>query len=434
MRELLAAVSVLAGALFPTVSAFAEAAGEVVFVLGRAEIAGQTAKNGQEVEVGARLRTREGSYLYVKTKDKGFLILRPNTEASIRAYSIDERSPANSRIRYELEQGVARVVSGEAAKAARQNFRMNTPVAAIGIRGTDFTVFTDATVSRVSVISGGVVVAPFSASCSPDGSGPCEGHSSLELYAGRANALIQVSSGESAPRLIESGTGAPDAIAPPGRNEPAKPDTGKSDSGKLDTGDPVDLTPTKTLESAARLPDPPVDTPPPPDEARPEIIWGRWQPVLNLPPEVVLAELQQAGYGLTALNGYYAILRDRDSAWRPAQGSIGFALKSGQAVMRQAGIPALTPAAVENGRLQVNFTDSTFATSLDVTSGAERYSLHSTGAVLGNGVLEGAGQFSRQANMNVQGVLGATNEEAAYVFSSGIAPGRTVSGITHWGR
>lgn len=421
----------LAGVLFPAMPAFAEVAGEVVFVLGRAAIAGQTARNGQEVKVGDRLRTQEGSYLYVKTKDKGFLILRPNTEARIRAFSVDERTPANTRIRYELEQGVARVVSGEAAKAARQNFRMNTPVAAIGIRGTDFTVYTDDTVSRVSVLAGGVVVAPFSASCSPEGTGPCEGRSSLELYAGRADALIQVSRGDAAPRLIESGAGAPDTIAPPGKDEPAKAETGKT--GELDTREPIDLGPTKNLESATRAADPggPEN---PQLEPRPDIVWGRWQPVLDLPPEVVLAELQQSGYALTALNGYYAILKDRDAAWRPAQGSIGFVLQSAQAVVRQQGVPTLTPAAVENGRLQVNFGNSTFATNLDVSSGAERYSLHSTGTVLENGVLEGAGQFSRGANMNVRGVLGSTNEEAAYIFSSGVAPGKTVSGITHWRR
>lgn len=416
MRTLFVAISLLAGSLLPAASALAETAGEIVFVLGQARIAGQAAKNGQEVKVGDRLETQEGSYLYVKTKDKGFFILRPNTEARVEAYFVDEQTPANNRIRYELKQGVARVISGEAVKAARQNFRLNTPVAAIGVRGTDFTVFTDTTVSRVSVTSGGVIVAPFSASCAPEGGGPCEGLSSLELYAGRADKLIQVSRGDTAPRLIESGTMAPDKIAPPGKGEP----------GKLDAGAAIDLAPTKNLESAAR----PTD----PGNTRPGIVWGRWQPVLNQPPELVLAELQKAGYGLAALSGPYAILKDRDSGWRPAQGSIGFALQSAQAVVHRDGNPNLTPAAVENGRLQVNFTNSTFATSLDVVTGDQRYNLYSTGAVLGNGTLEGAGQFSGRANMNVNGVLGATNTEAAYVFSAGIAPSQTVSGITHWRR
>jgi hypothetical protein len=121
------------------------------------------------------LSTGGDGFIYIKTVDNGLFILRPATQARIAAYHVDAKNPANTHVKFELLSGVARSKSGDAVKQARQNFRFNTPVAAIGVRGTDFTVFTDNDTSRVAVISGGVVVSGFSGACRPEGAGPCEG-------------------------------------------------------------------------------------------------------------------------------------------------------------------------------------------------------------------------------------------------------------------
>lgn len=395
-----------------------EVAGEVVLVQGPARVGGQAAQAGQPVRVGQVLETHAAAYLYIKTADGGFFILRPGTEARIETWRVDAAQPVNSQIRYELKTGVARVISGAAIKAARQNFRLNTPVAAIGVRGTDFTVFTDDNHSQVSVLSGGVVVSPFAASCSPQGLGPCEGQNSLELFAGQGKRLIRVRRGESVPQLIEAAgqKNAPDKIAPPGKDEP-----------KVDAAAGLDLLPSKQPGLVLT----PVEGGEP---VRAGIVWGRWEPLLGQPAALVPSELQKAGYNLLALRGPYALLRDAAPDWRPAQGNIGFSLGSGEAIVQHDISGRRELASVENGQLHVNFANNSFSTRIDVATDSGRQSFHSSGKVLSNGVLEGAGVFTGQANMNLKGVLGAGNNEAAYLFSGRFDQNRSVHGVTHWQR
>ena len=146
-------------------------AGKVIFVAGAAQVVERKALEGDAVQEGELLQTGADGFLYVKTADNGLFILRPNTKARIVAYQIDNANPENTRVKLELLSGVARSKSGDAVKRARQNFRFNTPVAAIGVRGTDFTVFTDDKTSRVSVLSGGIVMSGFGDACRPDGGG-----------------------------------------------------------------------------------------------------------------------------------------------------------------------------------------------------------------------------------------------------------------------
>jgi hypothetical protein len=125
-----------AALLLITDSAMAAEAGRVVFVTGQAHVGKQAAVKSMAVEEGDELSTSADGYVYVQTVDNGFLILRPNTIARVVTYSIDKRDPSKTQVKLELRQGVARTISGQGVKQARQNFRFNTPVAAIGVRGT----------------------------------------------------------------------------------------------------------------------------------------------------------------------------------------------------------------------------------------------------------------------------------------------------------
>lgn len=215
---LFVAVAVLP--LLPASAAYAGEAGKLVFVTGQVQVAGRAAQQDAAVQEGDELTTGADGYVYVKTIDSGFLILRPNSKARITAYHIDEKNPNNTHVKLELLNGVARSISGQGVKQARQNFRFNTPVAAIGVRGTDFIVFTNQQTSRVEVVSGGVVVSGFAGACGPEGGGPCEGSASRELFAGQAGMLLQVTRGEHAPQLLRSPTLAPDQNTPPRNDEP----------------------------------------------------------------------------------------------------------------------------------------------------------------------------------------------------------------------
>lgn len=423
-------------------------AAHVVFVAGQAQTAGAQLNLGQAVQEGDEIATGADGYIYLKTIDNGFLILRPNSKARIAAYHVDPAQPANTRIKLELLSGVARAISGEGAKQAKQNFRFNTPVAAIGVRGTDFTVYTDQDVSRVTVISGGVVVSGFSNGCSPDGNGPCEGASSRELFARQAGQLVQVQKGQQAPQVLPSNGVAPDVNAPPRGDEPAaKSDgvvTGGTSTGKsisLDQKKDADLdklaSTLKTPPSPPQVVVPvpvPVPTPVVIEPPR-EIIWGRWTPLVNQPAEFDMVKARAEGAELVTSNSYYALLRAKGSSYQsPTSGAISFAMRSGSAVIvDEARANLATPATLENGQLNVNFAKATFTTSFDLVNQAERFKMQAKGDVTSNGGLFGENQFFRPTNMNVQGFLSHENGgSAAYLFDARLDNTRTTQGVTYW--
>ncbi len=250
-------------------------AGRVVFSTGQVRVAARALVADDLVREGDVIATGADGYVYVKTIDSGFLILRPNSKARIAAYHVDNQDPSKTNVKLELLEGVARNISGQAVKQARQNFRFNTPVAAIGVRGTDFTVQTDQLESRVTVISGGVVVSGFGGACTPEGHGPCEGPASRELFAGQVDQLLQIQKGQSAPKLLRGSAQTPDVSAPPRSDEPVSKSPVASPAPlatSLSTGlaplaaNDVSLDPEKGkgIAQATTSPPPPVAIAPPP--------------------------------------------------------------------------------------------------------------------------------------------------------------------------
>lgn len=404
-------------------SAMAAEAGRVVFAVGDARIEQRAAEIGHTVQEGDKLTTGTGGYIYLKTVDNGFFILRPGSSARIVNYHIDPAQADNTRIKIELQNGVARHISGEAVKSARQNFRFNTPVSAIGVRGTDFTVFTNQEVSRIAVTSGGVVVSGFTAGCRPEGAGPCEGGLSRELFASQAGQVLQVGREQGAPQILRGASASPDQSAPPRNDEPV------AKHGNMT--DPT-LAPLKNASLNELVASPVAPVAP---EA-PQVLWGRWQAVLNQPASIDLAKLGNEGAKVIAINDQFALLRTKDSEWQsPTSGSMAFALKRSEAYVLDEKRSVLTPATLENGRLQVNFANTSFATSFDLVSQAERFKFQAQGTVSRDGLLNGASQFERPTNMAVTGVLSKENGgSAAYLFQGRIDDQRVASGATYWGR
>ena len=115
--------------------------GEVSLVLGRAYLERDEARvlieAGAKVRVGDRVFTEAGGHVHVRFVDDALVSVRPSSTLDVVRYDYDASKPENSAVKFELSEGVARAISGEAAKSARERFRMNTPIAAIGVRGTD---------------------------------------------------------------------------------------------------------------------------------------------------------------------------------------------------------------------------------------------------------------------------------------------------------
>ncbi len=449
--------------LLAAAAATAGEAGRIVYASGQARLADHPLKQGDAVSEGDELSTGADGFIYLKTVDNGFLILRPSSRARIVAYHVDRNQPQNTRIKLELLSGVARSISGEAVKEARQNFRFNTPVAAIGVRGTDFTVFTDAETSRVAVISGGIVVSGFGANCGPEGGGPCEGHASRELFANQIGQMLQVRRGQSAPQALPT-TAAPEFSAVvPRLEEGSKPVIGgtelslepqKNANLPRNSEKPVvtpplienqpSPTPTPTPTPVPTPTPTPVPTPtpspepvpvPPPVPAK-EIIWGRWQAVLDKPANVDFAAATKSGKQI-ASNPYYVLVQGRDGAdWTvPQQGNVSFAMRQGEGVILNQSTRALTAATLENGLLQVDFGARTFDTSFDLVGGSERFKLRAQGVVGSDARLYGNSQFQRPTNMLVNGILGPSADGTAwYLFQSKLDTSRIAYGATAWGK
>lgn len=427
--------------------AFAAEAGKIIFVAGKADVANRAASLNAAVQEGDTLTTGSDGFIYVKTIDNGLFILRPNTKARIATYHVDAKDPANTRIKLELMSGVARSLSGEAVKLARQNFRFNTPVAAIGVRGTDFTVFTDQDTSRVAVISGGIVMSGFVGACRPEGTGPCEGNASRELSAVQRGQLLQVRRGQNAPMLLQSGGVSPDQVSPPRSDEPLGK-AGAGNGGSTISAEPnLDAKKSESLIAAQQpTPVPPVLTPPPvvaigtppPVVQLPErqLVWGRWQPLLDQAAKVDLAA-EIAKSELVAINGNYALFSTPGQAYVSAdRGNVSFTLKNSEAYIYTDNWwgRVVTPAALQNGQLAVDFGTKTFTTSLDLVSTGELFKLQSQGAVTANGRLYGDASNGRAGVMNLQGALSTEKGgSAAYIFDSRLDALRTVNGVTYWG-
>ncbi|KQW96545.1 hypothetical protein ASC94_06780 [Massilia sp. Root418] len=461
-------------------SAFAGEAGRIVFVSGDVRSTKGEAAMGDAIQEGDELSTGKNGYVYLKTVDNGLLILRPGSRARIVSYYIDKANPANTRVKLELLSGVARAVSGDGVKQARQNFRFNTPVAAIGVRGTDFTVYTDQETSNVTVLSGAIVVSGFGGACAPGGSGPCEHAASRELAAGQVGQVLQVKRGEAVPRVLSSGALVPDQVAPPRPDEPTAK-TGAPSAPPpppMTIGEPIldpqkasaalqqqsfvvrqaevatpppstnqptlpavppivevpDAGPVVTPSDPVVVPptDPVVVTPPPPVIPSKQIVWGRWAAVMNQPATIEPAKLVAEKAKRMAQNSYYSIFLTAGADWQvPQQGTMGFALRSSEAFLLDIPTQSMSSASVQNGVLQVDFGKGTFATSLDFVAGADTYKLRSEGYVGSNGQLSGKPEVIRPTNMTVNGTLGP-DDNAAYIFSSKLNATKSANGITYW--
>ncbi|OFA02573.1 FecR domain-containing protein [Duganella sp. HH101] len=439
--------------------AWAGEAGKVVFVTGQVSVAARPLVLDAAVQEGDELSTGADGYVYVKTVDQGFLVLRPNSKARIVAYHIDTQNPANTRVKLELLQGVARSISGVGVKQARQNFRFNTPVAAIGVRGTDFVVYTDQQTSRVTVMSGGVVVSGFAGACGPEGGGPCEGGVSRELFAGQAGLMLQVQRGQSTPQLLRS-----PVMSPADQGAPARPDepVGKVGGSSLSSDVNLDaqkssnvLNNSKQITQANVTPGggtpvpplvdqkPEVAVPPVVPVAPPvlppvlvrgpeEVIWGRYEAIAGgTTNAAVQAKLNSGAYEIEMVLGPYQISRLKSSAFvAPREGTASFVLAGSDAVLQRAG-GNWVQAAVESGTLDVDFATRTFKTNLSVVGDNMRVPISSAGNINRNGELVNPNAIS---DTRIKGYLGGANvEEAAYLFQyrSTIV---NVNGATKWSR
>lgn len=441
--SVLCALAALAGPLVAAAQAQPPATyvgGEVMFVSGRADRVkqdgGATAvAKGMQLLEGDLIRTQQDSHVYVRLRDGGLLVVRPASELHVDLWRFDAARPQDSQIKYTLDSGVARHVSGKAAKAAREKFRFNTPMAAIGVRGTDFTVLADPVVTRVSVQSGGVVVNSFGEGCRADGLGPCEGASAVELFASAKDKLLQLRVGERRPELIEDPSAGPDKARPPTGGEPTarQPMSGSEVAVAESRGSEI-LTAQVSPDKAPVEPpviQPPVVQPPAPPAA-PIAVWGRWAAIAANDAGVVSAQEVLSGRSLVAINRFYVLGANKPATAfeMPGAGVGNFTLTAHDGVINDKTTGSAIASTASDARLSIDFGTRRFETSMKVSAG------DLSTQISGKGAVEANGRFASDlfaSPSSIKGLVGGDQaSEAMYLYQRSINGRYDASGAASW--
>lgn len=139
---------VLAGALLlavallvsPGIAAAADAAGRVVSAVGTVHAIGadgdsRTLERGDSVHAGDTLRLGERASAQLRMRDDALIDLEAGTRFVIERY--ESGDDGGSAVMSFLA-GALRTVTGAISKAGEDEYRMQTPVATIGVRGTQY--------------------------------------------------------------------------------------------------------------------------------------------------------------------------------------------------------------------------------------------------------------------------------------------------------
>lgn len=147
--HILAVVLLMVGLGLGWNSAVAAAAGQVQFVAGEVQLdrggSSQAVVRGAGVEVGDVLRSGPSGQAQIRFSDGGIMALYPRSQMAIGAYSDSaQESGSEDRFAVRFLQGALRAVTGKIGQRSPQNYRVITPTAVVGIRGTAFKVFMNA--------------------------------------------------------------------------------------------------------------------------------------------------------------------------------------------------------------------------------------------------------------------------------------------------
>ena len=400
-----------------------EDAGRVVFVSGPAQLVAADGSRrgvitGMAVRQGEQVITGADAYVHLRMVDNAFVAVRPESRLAIEVYDYQADKPAASRIKLQLHGGNARTVSGKGGEAAKQNYRFNTPVAAIGLRGTDYTVIAAADATRVSVARGAVTVSPFGDGCSAAALGPCATPAARELTARLQHAYLEINAQGRIPVLVrpeqdpQGGRQQNPASKPEEPHAAEKPASIEVASGKEVAGQMA----VEKLQSA--LP-----------ERRVQLVWGRWTADAPVPGTLPALNVISTGREVIVGNNYFGLFRAHDAAFTlPTQGAFSFNMAGSEAYAREGS--SLTPAQVTAGTFSLDFTQRTFATTLAVQHGGGTESLQAQGSFQFQGRMA---SNPAQSNMIVNGALAAAGTEAAYLFEKPLAGGGLL-GAVRWVR
>ena len=459
--------------------------GEASLVIGGARLWGEdgsarAVERGTPVRVGDRLETAAGGHVHLRFVDGGRLSIRPSSRLQVESYSHTPDQPQLGAIKFRLDEGVARSITGAWGEAARERFRLNTPVAAIGVKGTDFIVRANADTTAATVYSGAIALTPLASGCGAS-VGPCiNGHERM-LSADMKGQMLELTRSQTAPTLVAIAepvagslgrvarieratvtTGSGDTVVIAAAPRPAETAVAEAPSAKVlgteSTGANVaayvpPAPPPEVTPPAPPPVDPPVVQPPPPPPAVVEppapvlppqvtqLAWARysWAPKGSADDFSYSAgEALKAGLEKVASTLNYTLYRvpaDAASiatAWASqlaAEPVVDFRLANAAATLSPGSYKPAQDVSVTDGNLRVDFANSQFATRLNLNNPTIGFQqITATGNVTSSGAFQ-----ATSSNATIAGGLSGSLQDAGYTFEKTL-PAGLLTGITLWGR
>ena len=441
----LAAVALIACALgapgAATASTGAEV-GQVSLLIGEARVfradgSQELLQRGSHVRVGDRIETASNGHVHMRFIDNAAISVRPQSSLEVQTYRYNAEKPELSEVRLRVEKGVSRSISGAATELDKTRFRLNTPLAAIGVRGTDFIVQTDATGVRATVSDGAIAVGVLGEGCSVAGLGPCAGAQLLSTEMG--GLMAEIRPGETRARLVPAvdlsiagtgqrkdaeGVGLPQQMAQLRATGLA---AAKPTGVELERGNDTAAAELLTL-AAVRVPN--LNRP---SGTGDQLVWGRW----GVMPEN--GEKLSEFFAIALLGRHVTVADEGAGLFRAnqtvpgqlfssdLQGTVEFRLNRASATFQQGDFTQ--SALISASNLTVDFTRRIFATGLDLTSASGVLGeLRVAGGVRPDGIftVRGNDQF-------VSGAISLDGKEAGYLFERQV-DGGLFRGRTLWGR
>jgi hypothetical protein len=438
---------------------------------------------GLLLEAGDRIRTGPDAFAIIVFSDDGRISVRPDSELWIKKYDIDPKG-VNTRIEIELVKGTVRQISGNASRRQPDRYRLSTPVAAIGVRGTDFLAKTEARSLETIVQEGSIVIEANErrAACAQlrcetatgvtqvaggylkmASSGEIEQRSyrATDLEKGfslnmvmqegaRRESLLQANDLQRRKLIdVEFPAGArfiSDTIfiiSESGQSFGVSSQSGgaKSEPSNPPVSPPSEIPPRVVEPPIVEPPivEPPVVQPPAPSDmgsnlaflTNRQLVWGRFSQAAMLPDQwlVGYSDAKDGRHVTVGEVGQYALWRSGLNGRLDSSlvGSARFTLLGAQAVLDDAG--KVSAAVVKSASLEVNFDRASFVSAVDLQHQATGAQSIRVGGILNNeGLFVGSNQTER-----VAGAISRDGSEAGYLFSKHTGAGR-LRGITLWTR
>ncbi len=123
-------------------SAYAASAGKFLVVIGDVRIVDEDgkerrAKRGTQLNQGDTIKTANRSLAQVQMADRGRISVRADTEMRLSSFQYKGPSDSKGSMTLRLLRGAMRSITGLIGRFNRKGYKLKTPHATIGIRGTD---------------------------------------------------------------------------------------------------------------------------------------------------------------------------------------------------------------------------------------------------------------------------------------------------------